>query len=105
MAETIVEKVRRVLREFKRYTGDGLPGEPVNAPLPVGDPQSGVNNPSKRELRGALEAVAEAGDRANDLADQLGDISGAVAASEMRQTGLRMQRRVWNIPLAMRRRH
>lgn len=52
--------VNRVYREFNRYTGDGLPGEPVNAPLPVGDPQSGPNNPKKSELRSALLAVLSA---------------------------------------------
>jgi hypothetical protein len=55
-----IDVVNRLLREFRRYTGDGLPGEPVNAPLPVGDPQSGVHNPKKSELRAALLAVLEA---------------------------------------------
>ncbi|OAM77688.1 glycine-rich domain-containing protein [Devosia elaeis] len=55
-----IDVVNRVLREFRRYTGDGLPGEPVNAPLPVGDPQSGVHSPKKAELRNALKAVLAA---------------------------------------------
>ena len=61
MAENAVDIVNRALREFKRYTGDGLPGEPVNAPLPVGDPQSGSHNPKKSDLRSAvLPAVTAA---------------------------------------------
>lgn len=58
-----VDVVNRVFREFKRYTGDGLPGEPSGAPLPVGDPQSGVHSPKKSELRAALLApVISAGE-------------------------------------------
>jgi hypothetical protein len=51
------DDVLRVFREFNRYTGDGLPGEPINAPLPVGDPQSGPHSPKKSELRTVLLAV------------------------------------------------
>lgn len=68
-----IDIVNRVFREFKRYTGDGLPGEPTGAPLPVGDPSSGVHTPKNSELRSALlaplgEAQADA-DRAEDAAD------------------------------------
>lgn len=56
MPETPQQVVDRVFREHKRFTGDGLPNEPVGAPLPVGDPQSGVWNPRKRDLRNALLA-------------------------------------------------
>jgi len=41
----------RVFREHRRYTGDGLPNAPTGAPLPLGDPASGVHNPSKADLR------------------------------------------------------
>ncbi len=41
----------RLLRDHVRYTGDGLPNEPTNAPLPGGDPASGTFNPGKKELR------------------------------------------------------
>lgn len=51
------DTVNRVYREYKRYTGDGLPGAPTNAPLPVGDPSSNPHNPNKAELRAALLAV------------------------------------------------
>lgn len=59
-----IDVVNRVLREFRRYTGDGLPGEPVNAPLPVGDPQSGVHSPKKAELRTALLSTIDGGGEA-----------------------------------------
>lgn len=56
----------RVFRDFVRYTGDGQPDAPTGSPLPIGAPQSGVHNPSKREIRdwaNSLEvwAVAAAG--------------------------------------------
>lgn len=56
---TIQDDINRTFREFKRYTGDGLPGAPANAPLPVGDPQSGVHNPKKADIRGALITALE----------------------------------------------
>lgn len=74
MPETPQEIVNRELREFRRYTGDGLPGEPISAPLPVGDPQSGVHSPKKAGLRSALLAPlvgwTEQADRAQDEADR-----------------------------------
>lgn len=62
-----VDDVNRELREFKRYTGDGLPGEPAGAPLPVGDPASGPHSPKKSGLRAMLLAVLQ---RAQDILDQ-----------------------------------
>lgn len=56
------DTVDRVLREFKRYTGDGLPDEPAGAPLPIGDPGSGPHSPKKSELRAALLAPIEEGE-------------------------------------------
>lgn len=56
---TIRDTMNRVYREHARYTGDGKPNEPTGAPLPIGDPQSGVHSPKKSELR---EAFGEAGD-------------------------------------------
>lgn len=77
MAATAQDIVNRELREFKRYTGDDLPNPPVNAPLPVGDPQSGVWNPKKASLRSAMLAVIEGGmdevDRARQEADRAHD--------------------------------
>lgn len=47
-------------REFRRYTGDGLPGEPINAARPIGDPQSGPHHPTKREIRDTLRPLEQA---------------------------------------------
>lgn len=72
-----------LLRDHVRYTGDGLPNEPVGKPAPVGDPSSGVHNPSKKNLRdavnsvvGAAEAANIAADRANEAADQIFNFRG-----------------------------
>lgn len=46
-----VDDINRIFREFNRYTGDGLQNPPTNAPLPIGDPQSGVCHPKKSEIR------------------------------------------------------
>lgn len=46
--------VDKLIRDHVRYTGDGLPNEPANAPLPVGDPSSGVYNPTKRDIRESI---------------------------------------------------
>lgn len=65
-----IDTVNRVYREFKRYTGDGLPNEPIGAPLPIGDPQSGVHNPKKSEIRTAnTELLVEAEAQANRSED------------------------------------
>ena len=40
-----------VFRDFVRFTGDGLPGEPAGHSLPIGDPGSGVHNPPKAAIR------------------------------------------------------
>lgn len=75
----------RVLREHNRYTGDGLPNEPVGAPLPVGDPASGPYHPSKKDLRDALDGsiAMTTGqalvDQAGDFADQAGVYATAAA--------------------------
>lgn len=47
----------RVLRDFERYTGDGLPNAPTGKPLPQGDPASGVHNPRKAELRELINGL------------------------------------------------
>ena len=59
MSETVRQIVNRVFRENRRYTGDGLPGEPTSAPLPVGDPKSGPFNPPKGVLRDGLGQVGD----------------------------------------------
>jgi hypothetical protein len=55
----VADDIKRVFREFRRYTGDGLPGAPVNAPLPIGDPQSGVHSPKKADIRQAFVGLAD----------------------------------------------
>lgn len=67
---TVLDTLNRVFREFKRYTGDGLPGEPTGAPLPVGDPSSGVHSPKKSEIREAIGGVVDAAEVAADRAEQ-----------------------------------
>jgi hypothetical protein len=49
------DRVRRALREFRKYEGDGSGG---TGALPIGDPASGPHNPPKSLLREALEPVA-----------------------------------------------
>lgn len=48
---TYRDVAERELRDFNRYTGDGLPDEPTAAALPEGDPGSGVYNVTKEGLR------------------------------------------------------
>lgn len=64
------KSANEIWREFVRFTGDGLPGAPVGQPLPIGDPSSGVWNPSKKDIR----------DWANGFGDQMEDL---VALAEM----------------------
>ena len=45
-----------VFRDYERWTGDGLPNEPVGHPLPSGDPRSGPWNPPKRDIRDWADA-------------------------------------------------
>lgn len=73
-----IDIVNRVLREFRRYTGDGLPNEPTGAALPVGDPSSGVHNPKKSELREALLAPVSEAEAAAGRAEEARDV--AIAA-------------------------
>jgi hypothetical protein len=57
MPVNLMLSVNRTWREFRRYTGDGLPSAPASAPLPVGDPSSGSHNPAKSEIRAAFAEV------------------------------------------------
>ncbi len=47
----MADPIEEYMRDFNRYTGDGLPDAPVDAPLPIGDPESGPFVPSKWQLR------------------------------------------------------
>lgn len=51
------KSANEVFRDHVRFTGDGLPNQPVGHPLPVGDPRSGIHNPSKPDIREAMGGV------------------------------------------------
>lgn len=55
----LLDDINRVLRDFERYTGDGQPGAPSGAPLPTGDPSSGIHNLLKHDLRELLKTIAQ----------------------------------------------
>lgn len=59
---TIADLLNTAMRDFQRYTGDGLPGEPVGRPLPQGDPASGQYNPTKKQVRDAFKVLADIAD-------------------------------------------
>lgn len=65
----ITTTLNKTFREHRRYTGDGLPNQPSGAPLPVGDPSSGVHNPAKSDIRGAFADVQTALQTAVDAAE------------------------------------
>jgi hypothetical protein len=75
-----IDVVNRIFREFKRYTGDGLPNEPTGAPLPIGDPQSGPNSPKKSELREGLLAPLSETEAFRDEAEDFRNEAEAFAA-------------------------
>ncbi|GLO78484.1 tail fiber domain-containing protein [Sulfitobacter pontiacus] len=77
---TIAELLNTAMRDFQRYSGDGLPNEPAGRPLPVGDPASGQFNPPKKQVRDAFLAIAE-------TADELTEAVQGAAADRV-QTGL-----------------
>lgn len=54
-----VTDIRRVFRDHVRFTGDGQPNAPVGAPLPGGDPRSGMYNLDKYEIRDLLIAILQ----------------------------------------------
>ncbi|MER5172673.1 hypothetical protein [Thioclava kandeliae] len=55
----ILDDINAALRDFQRYTGDGLPNEPAGAPLPVGDPTSGRYQIQLAPFRDALVAILQ----------------------------------------------
>jgi hypothetical protein len=54
----MADYIDRALREYRRYSSDGLPNPP-SADAPVGDPASGVHNPTKADLRELLRFVID----------------------------------------------
>ena len=73
--------VDAMFRDFQRYTGDGLPNAPAGHPLPIGDPTSGVYNPTKRDLRelghASLDAAVQAQEAAEAATAAMADVQGA----------------------------
>lgn len=76
--DTINEK----LRDHNRFTGDGLPNEPVAAPLPTGDPLSGPHRPSLQDFRDSLgSAVVKSGENADQAAVSASSAQGAIESA------------------------
>lgn len=71
-----VTDIRRVLRDHVRFTGDGQPNAPVGAPLPVGDPRSGMYNLDKYEIRELLTAILQTQGDAGALQEILTEVAG-----------------------------
>lgn len=70
----LLDDINRVLRDFERYTGDGKPGAPSGAPLPTGDPSSGVHNLRKHDLRELLKTIAQTMGDPSALQEILADL-------------------------------
>lgn len=69
----ITTTLNKTFREHRRYSEDGLPNPPSGAPLPVGDPSSGVHNPAKSDIRGAFTDVQTVLQTAVDAAETAAD--------------------------------
>lgn len=76
-----VTDIRRVLRDHVRFTGDGQPNAPVSAPLPVGDPRSGLYNLDKYELRELLIAILQTQGDPDALQTIIADLDGKADAA------------------------
>lgn len=83
------DRVRRALREFRRFAGDGI-SPAVSGALPIGDPASGPHNPAKSELREALEPLAEGLDTIAQAvpAVQAAQATGVAAVNSARDQGV-----------------
>lgn len=78
--------VNEVFRDFTRWTGDGLPNEPVGHPLPIGDPRSGIHHPPKADMREALGGVFDAAADAEAARDAAETYAGAATGTPQYQT-------------------
>jgi hypothetical protein len=77
-----MSEIDRILRNYNRYSGDGLPGEPVDAPLPVGDPSSGVHSIKREALREfGKEVVDRSAEHSATAQAAAATVAGAVDAS------------------------
>lgn len=70
-----------VFRDFERFTGDGKPGAPTGAPLPIGDPRSGLHNLDKWELRQWGAGIEALNGNPDALNDRLQTIEGRATPS------------------------
>jgi hypothetical protein len=81
----MADPIEKFMRDFNRYTGDGLPNEPVGYPLPSGDPSSGAYVPTKAELRAWATAIEELGTGTGLTVNNLGPsfATRAIAAAKV----------------------
>lgn len=79
----LVDDINAALRDFQRYTGDGLPNAPSGKPLPIGDPSTGVFNPSKATLRSLLINIAQTMGDPSALQDILDDLGTKASADDL----------------------
>lgn len=79
----VLDTINRAFRDFVRFTGDGKPNAPVGAPLPIGDPRSGLHNLDKAEMRQALIEVAQTQGDPDALQDILTELSGKAEATAL----------------------
>ena len=86
----ITTTLNKTFREHRRYSEDGLPNPPSGAPLPVGDPSSGVHNPAKSDIRGAftdvqtvLQIAVDAAETAADEAEEALEATESAAAQAL----------------------
>ena len=81
------------LRDFNSHTGDS-----GTFPLPVGDPNSGVFNPSKADLRGAMNAILSGASAFVSLAEAAADAAALYApAYYANLAALRADTTVWPV--------
>jgi hypothetical protein len=74
------------MRDFNRYTGDGLPNEPVGAPLPIGDSESGAFVPTKKDLRDWVSAIAINVADESSVLTKAGNFAGLTNVEQARTT-------------------
>lgn len=101
----VVDDINRIFREFNRYSGDGLPNPPTNAPLPIGDPQSGVYHPKKSEIRGTFVNLVAgvndatlAAEKAAEEAQEARDVAVSAAGTNLVNFASRSAAQETNIP-------
>lgn len=79
------KSANEVFRDFQRFTGDGQANEPFGHPLPIGDPRSGVHNPSKPDIRdwaGGVDTAAARAEAAAGHVDALMTLAEVISGPE-----------------------